>query len=128
MPSFYFVAQYVPDQVADERINFGVFACGEGRTLYRFLRDWRRVEAFADGGPTGFLREFAADAASWDEVALRECAAKWRHSIQITPARGSLLPPESLLERMARAFLREPRPAERVAEPNRPHALEAVPV
>lgn len=123
MPSFYTVAQYVPDPDADERINFGVLTFGDGTIHARFLHDWRRVRSFG-GEDVGFLREFAArvlrDARSQARLPLSDGDAQltearlsamiggWANAIQFTRPRASTLPAAQLIDRIAPQFLREP--------------------
>src|SRR5579885_3191655 len=40
MASFYTVVQYVPDPVADERINAGVIVFSRDRVAARFVKNW----------------------------------------------------------------------------------------
>ena len=59
MTSHYSIVQYVPDPIADERINVGVIATGENGTVrVRFLGHWQRVHQFGRGD-VSFLQEFA---------------------------------------------------------------------
>jgi hypothetical protein len=61
MVSFYSVVQYVPDSMADERINFGLIVLSESRIVdCRFLVAWKRVHEFAHRQDISFLQEFAA--------------------------------------------------------------------
>lgn len=71
MVSYYTVVQYYPDPIADERINIGVMAFGDGRVRSRFIQDWRRVEQFG-GEDISFLHDFARRAEAWEETTLRE--------------------------------------------------------
>src|SRR6266700_2867713 len=48
MPTTYTVVQYVPDPIADERLNVGVIAVSGGRARSRFLTNWRRAERFGN--------------------------------------------------------------------------------
>jgi len=123
MPSRYSVVQYAPDPFSGERVNIGVFVFGEGKFLSEFLDSWERVECFAAGADTRFLRDFAAtvqDAdpeqlglvpqegfASLTEADFRKIAASWANAIQFTPPRASLDNPEQLLADITPLFLRQ---------------------
>ena len=106
MASYYTVVQYVPDPLAGERINIGVFAYGEGRILCRFLQNWNRVRAFG-GEDIQFLLDFTERAKSFTAEQVKKMAANWNHSIQLTEPRGWLTSPEDLLAEVAGLFLRE---------------------
>lgn len=128
MTSFYSVVQYVPDPIADERINVGVIVFGEKGVASHFLSDWRRVKGFG-GEDTAFLQTFAKRVEEaedpqlllpalrgvykLDEEALRKFAGKWKNSIQFTTPRASTRDVDPLLEEIARRFLREHVPAKR---------------
>lgn len=122
MPSFYAIVQYVPDPVADERLNVGVIAFGDGMILTRFVKNWSRVKLFG-GSSVSFLREFVSIAANWappqiaipgvdDGVHLspeefRRLSGKWINSIQFTEPKASLLTVDETLKAAGR-FLTEP--------------------
>jgi hypothetical protein len=126
MPSKFVVVQYVPDPIANERINVGVLVYSENRVLSQFLTDWKRVKMFG-GEDLSFLKEFArgvqrdsaAGVEEREESALTAAtigkwAASWRNSIQLTEPRVSLHEPEALLREAVQLFLAEPtRAAER---------------
>ena len=123
MTSFYRIIKYLPDPSAGECINFGILTYNDHSKGVHclFLSDWRRVERFA-GHKIDHLKHFASDwmlaanqmslyydePGAWqlntDEVA--RIAGRWANSIQITEERASLLPPEMLLSRMGRTFLK----------------------
>ena len=48
MATFYSVIQFVPDPVADERMNAGVVVFGNGRILVRFVENWGRLQRFSN--------------------------------------------------------------------------------
>jgi hypothetical protein len=119
MASFYSVVQYLPDPIADERINVGVVVFGGGDVRSRFLRDWHRVRLFR-GGDIGFLREFADQFSQKQEVIdvtgvrprineerVRAMAGRWTNCIQLSEPRASLLAPDALLDDVSLRFLRE---------------------
>jgi hypothetical protein len=126
VPSFYSVVRYVPDPVADERINVGVVVHGEGRVLTRFVNRWARVKGFG-GEDLGFLKDFAAELdraqremfgteQPWTPEALAKFSKRWTHSIQMTEPRASLKPPADLLNEVASLFLREAAPRQRARD------------
>ncbi|HZD70891.1 MAG TPA: DUF3037 domain-containing protein [Actinomycetes bacterium] len=121
-PSFYTVVQYVPDLVADERVNVGVLVFQGNLIRSHFLRSWKRVQAFG-GEDVTFLRDLAQRVKEWssdeltlpgtepspslNEEALMRLTAEWRNAVQFTPPRGSVLAPDELLTDVASRFLRE---------------------
>jgi hypothetical protein len=129
MPSHYSVIRYVPNPIADERINVGVVVFGEGRLLTRFISRWTRIKGFG-GEEIGFLREFAREIAlaqrnlvglpqPWSEQTLARVSTRWRNSIQISEPRASLKDPDALLSEVADAFLRDVGPRHRRARDKR---------
>jgi hypothetical protein len=134
MPSYFSVVQYIPDPIADERVNVGVLVYGDGKMCVRFLHNWTRVKSFG-GEDVKFLRDFAKQASLvsegqqsflpgsaekvWDEVLLTKLSEQWRNSIQITKPRASLDQPDQLLRQVAGWFLREPIQVARAARDKR---------
>lgn len=120
MASKYSIVQYVPNPIADERINIGVVAFDDNDVRVQFLNNWSRVQAFGRED-IHFLRDFAKRmnfAASegllfpGDEPdgtpkheRLKKIARGWMNSIQFTEPRGSLDNVESLLEDIAQTYL-----------------------
>ncbi|MCZ6691554.1 MAG: DUF3037 domain-containing protein [Planctomycetota bacterium] len=122
MPSYYTIVQYVPDPIADERINVGVIVFRGELVKTRFVTSWRRARSFGDQD-IAFLREFVdqfqeepstqlrlpgmEETVRINEKALREISNKWINSIQLTEPRASLQEPEALLSDMSERFLRQ---------------------
>ena len=120
MASRYSIVQYVPNPIADERINIGVVAFDDNDVRVQFLNHWSRVQAFSRED-IHFLRDFAKRmnfAASegllfpGDEPdgtpkheRLKKIARGWINSIQFTEPRGSLDNVENLLEDIAQTYL-----------------------
>lgn len=120
--SYFTVVQYVPDLVADERINIGLIAVRGEKIKGRFIRNWTRIRTFG-GEDLSFLKEFADRVGKWTpaeppipafdqeirltEQGLREVAGSWSNSIQFTELRASVLTPDQLLDELAPKFLRE---------------------
>jgi len=120
-PTYYSVVQYVPDPVADERMNVGVLAyCGKS-VRAQFVDSWRRASTFGKE-KVDFLKEFAEEVQSkiaepelgdlpgrrrLDEERIREVAGSWENSIQVTDPRASLKPVDALIERLTERFLRQ---------------------
>lgn len=127
MPAKYSIVQYYPDPTTGERINIGVLVFGNGQIHSKFLSDWRRARAFAEGD-IDTAKEFA----NWVETELargralpassplksmsvpehlsvehiERMAGEWSNAIQLTAPQPSLEDPESLLTRLAQQFLR----------------------
>ena len=59
MASRYSVIQYVPNPIADERINIGVLAFNEQVVKVHFLSRWDRVRDFGQVKDIDFLQNFA---------------------------------------------------------------------
>lgn len=131
MTAQYTVVQYVPDPIADERINVGVISWDDVGIHCRFIADWRRVQAFGTGS-LNFVRRFAGKLEmltsaqlrlalehgdGFDAERLEKIVGTWENNIQFTPPRGSLKDARSLLADVVPIFLRErallPRPAPR---------------
>jgi hypothetical protein len=136
MPSFYTVVQYVPDPIADERINIGVIAYSGATVRAQFLAEWRRVRHFG-GEDIDFLRDFSrrlqravtrqaeglpVEGGPVDATRLERMIGGWHNSIQLTPARASLSDAAALLREAVQLFLSEP---VRVAEEAGPRDHQA---
>ncbi|MEI6332728.1 MAG: DUF3037 domain-containing protein [Pseudanabaena sp. ELA645] len=122
MASQYSVIQYVPNPIADERINIGVLAFNNQVVRVHFLQNWKRVKQFGNED-VSFLRDFAdhmEESAARGSFFLEECskdtpkhqqiikvARGWMNSIQFTEPCGSLLDVDSLLEDAAETYLLE---------------------
>jgi Protein of unknown function (DUF3037) len=119
--SGYSVIQYVPNPIANERINVGVLAFDEETVKVHFLSHWDRVRAFGAIENIDFLKEFARrmEAAVEDgllfpgdapgEISrydrLLKVARGWINSIQFTEPHGSLEAVDSLLEDCIKTYL-----------------------
>jgi Protein of unknown function (DUF3037) len=119
MASKYSIVQYVPNPIANERINIGVVAFNEEQVRVQFLTNWERVRNFGMEDIT-FLKTFArrmSEAADCGLIfpgdnpnapyqeRLNKIAQDWLNSIQWTEPRGSLEDVDSLLEDIASIFL-----------------------
>jgi hypothetical protein len=114
MAAFYTVIQFVPDPVADERINAGVVVFDGEKICARFIDNWGRLQRFGNKD-VGFLRNFAREfldrcqSSSLEgrvtEQAIRDMASTWSSLIQLTPPRGSLLDFDALLKDTEDRFL-----------------------
>jgi len=110
MLSSYSIVRYVPDPIADERINIGVIVVGEGVMRTRFIEDWRRIQQFG-AEDISFLHDFvhdlekvtntwqveSDDKQDWSIDTLTKLSAGWINSIQISTPRASLRTPDELL-------------------------------
>jgi hypothetical protein len=130
MTSRYSVIQYVPDSIADERVNIGVMAYGEGAMFVRSLQDWHRVRCFSGHDPV-FLREFLVrlqestqpfqlgrEGTALTSEQIEVMAREWANSIQLTPPRASLKSPHDLIEELVTTFLKHTEPKQ---QPYRTH-------
>jgi len=119
----YSVVQYVPDPIADERINIGVVVIDGDDVALRFLARWHRVKQFG-AKDLRFLRDFVKGVElqhtnfgtpqnRWTLDTLQRLSG-WTGSIQFTEPRASLKGSAALLEEVASQFLKDEVPAERV--------------
>jgi Protein of unknown function (DUF3037) len=129
MVSKYSVIQYVPNPIANERINVGVLAFDEETVKVHFLSRWDRVRAFGAIENINFLKEFARrmGAAVEDGLLfpgdapgetprhdrLLKVARGRINSIQFTEPHGSLEAVDSLLEDCIKTYLLEIAPKKR---------------
>lgn len=101
MGSFYTVVRYVPDPIADERVNIGVIAFQGDQVKSVFLRRWTRVKQLGLEN-IDFLRDFAdavenrqlplfESSRQWDEKAVREAVGAWANSIQFSAPKASTM-------------------------------------
>ena len=128
MASRYSVIQYVPNPIADERINIGVLVFDEEIVKVHFLYSWERVNSFG-GENTRFLRDFAKHMEESSKNGLlfpnddpnngqtrvdrlRKVARGWINSIQFTEPRGSLENVDSVFEDTIRTYLVDEIPTE----------------
>jgi hypothetical protein len=120
MISRYTVVQYVPDPLADERINIGVIAWDEGGVAAKFSSNWKRVQSFGHEN-VGYVREFVKrttsalesshadlfnNTESLDVPKLEKMIGEWHHSIQFTTPRTSVKDRDALLTDVGPIFLR----------------------
>lgn len=123
MVSRYSVIQYVPNSIADERINIGVLVFDDRVVRVQFLQNWERVRNFGMED-ISFLKNFAKrmKVAADDGLMfpgdeennlskqdrLTKIARGWINSIQFTEPRGALVDLDSLLEDISETFLVNP--------------------
>lgn len=126
MVSRYSVIQYIPDPIADERINIGVIAFDDQSVRVKFLSRWDRVSRFAPIADVSFLRDFSHQMQEVTEKGLLfpgdrpnglpnhqrllKVSQSWMNSIQFTEPRGSLDAVDSLLADIVQSHLVEPPP------------------
>jgi hypothetical protein len=124
MGSRYSIIQYVPNLIADERINIGVLVFDDTLVRVKFLTKWNRVQHFELTDDILFLRDFAHQMQKAAEAELLfpgdqpndlpkherliKVARGWMNSIQFTEPRASLEDVENLLEDAVRTYLVEP--------------------
>lgn len=130
MVSRYSIIQYVPDAIANERINIGVLAFDDQVVRVKFLAKWNRVVHFAPSADISFLRDFSQDMQSITAQGLLfpgDCAKgqpnherllqacqNWCNSIQFTEPKGSLEKVDDLLAEISQRFLVGPLPKAKV--------------
>ena len=121
MTSRYTVVHYVPDPIADERVNVGVIAWDERRMCVRFIKNWRWFKTFG-GEDVGYLRDFiqSIEAVSCDQLklpgveegetidreAIERIVGRWKNSIQFSELRGSVKAADEVVTDVAQLFLR----------------------
>jgi hypothetical protein len=122
--SRYSIIQYVPNPVADERINIGVLAFDDDIVRVRFLSKWERVRCFNVNEDISSLKEFSLRMQKAAQQGLLfpgdqsngvpkheklvEVSRGWMNSIQFTEPRGSLEDVDILLNDIAQTCLLEP--------------------
>jgi hypothetical protein len=117
MVSFYSVLQYVPDPLADERVNVGVIAFDANTFQCQLLDDWRRVHSFGARSVTelrgavreleGELEQQAQESPGETKSRIDELARTWRHSIQMTVSRASTMAVSDLMVEMTGIMLKQ---------------------
>lgn len=126
MASRYSVIQYVPNPIADERINIGVLAFDQQTVKVHFLSNWDRVRVFGRSQDMSTLKTFAdrmqKSAAAGqlfpgDELnntpnyeGLLKVVQGWINHIQFTEPRKSLDTVDNLLTDAIATYLLEPEP------------------
>ena len=122
MASYYSIIQYVPNPIANERINIGVLIFDDKEIKVKFLKNWNRVKNFCMGDIT-FLRDFESqmqkavsqgllfpgdpllDQPRQDR--LQRVSESWMNSIQFTEPNFSLKSVDKLLEDSIKKYLIE---------------------
>lgn len=141
MTSFYVVVQYVPDPIANERLNVGVVAYDDQRVQCKFISDWKRARSFGHDS-ISHLTEFARDLYAscqpggvpgrvigprrMTKPLVEDMVGTWTRTIQFTRPCASMLPVDELLEDMAPFFLRQPEPKRVKIWRNRAQAVAIV--
>jgi len=126
MASYYSIIQYVPNPIANERINIGLLIFDDKEIKVKFLKNWNRVKNFCMGDIT-FLRDFESQmqkAVSQGllfpgdplldqprQERLQRVSENWMNSIQFTEPNFSLKPVDKLLEDSIKKYLIEPVPS-----------------
>lgn len=126
MASYYSIIQYVPNPIANERINIGVLIFDDKEIKVKFLKNWNRVKNFCMGDIT-FLRDFESqmqNAVSQGllfpgdslldqprQERLQRVSESWMNSVQFTEPNFSLKPVDKLLEDSIKKYLIEPAPS-----------------
>lgn len=125
MSSRYSIIQYVPNPIADERINIGIVAFNDQLVRTKFVQSWKRVRCFAiSDGDLDYLQEFknkinklaslgllfadSTEDKSQNLERLNKISRSWGNSVQFTEPRGSLEDPDTLLKDIFQDLLIEP--------------------
>lgn len=119
------VIQYVPNPIANERINIGVLVFNDNLVKVHFLSSWERVSHFSCGQDIRSLKEFAQqmEAAAAQNLLfpgdqeneqprherLLKVSQDWMNSIQFTKPRYSLENVHNLYEYAVQEYLWEPK-------------------
>ncbi|BAZ11036.1 hypothetical protein NIES4071_28600 [Calothrix sp. NIES-4071] len=125
MASRYSVIQYVPDPIADERMNVGVVVFNDDTVRVHFVSNWERARRFGMED-IEFLKNFAH---SMEEEAnkgllfpvekfngmsnyekILKISRGWINSIQFTEPRAALDTVDGLLEDSIKTYLHEQKP------------------
>jgi len=131
MSSKFAVVQFSPDPLAEEKMNIGVVVWDEERARVRFVERWNRLKRFA-GPQLGLAKDFVdvfekdLDRLSGKSVGeeIEKMVGDLNHSVQLTPARGSLESADDLIERLAVRYLPQG-PQRRKRRRNRPNRRSA---
>jgi len=126
MASYYSIIQYVPNPIANERINIGVLIFDDKEIKVKFLKNWNRVKNFCMGDIT-FLRDFESQIQKAvaqgllfpgdslldqpRQERLQRVSEGWMNSVQFTEPNFSLKPVDKLLEDSIKKYLIEPAPS-----------------
>ena len=126
MASYYSIIQYVPNPIANERINIGVLIFDDKEIKVKFLKNWNRVKNFCMGDIT-FLRDFESQMQKAvaqgllfpgdslldqpRQERLQRVSESWMNSVQFTEPNFSLKPVDKLLEDSIKKYLIEPAPS-----------------
>lgn len=141
MVSRYSIIQYVPNPIADERINIGVLAFNDDIVRVRFLSKWERVRCFNANEDISSLKDFSFRMQKAAQQGLLfpgdqsngvpkherlvEVSRGWMNSIQFTEPRGSLEDVDSLLNDVVQNYLLEPPTKEKILRDRQAAAQEA---
>jgi Protein of unknown function (DUF3037) len=128
MPAHYTVVQFVPNPIADERVNIGVIVYNQRDVRVRFLSRWDRVKNFARQD-VHFLRDIAQETVrridgfvsavrsglepSFPGAFIENMIARGQHCVQLTQLRASTKDPSEVIDALCQQFLNEPIPEPR---------------
>ena len=143
MSSRYSIIQYVPNPIADERINIGIVAFNDRLVKARFIKSWKRIRCFASNEKDiDYLQEFQTKVEKLASLGLlftdnvtdrdnnltrlTKISESWGNSIQLTTPKGSLEDPETLLTQISKDLLIEPYAAKTSASRDRQAAVRLV--
>lgn len=130
MASYYSVFQYLPNETAEECVNFGVVAFDDQLVRCRFIADWQRLRTFGKAD-VGFLKDIAqrfqrvvaiqssiaeqnkhlgpglldAPAPAITRDTIVQLASRWLGSVKVTEPRASVSSVDQLLADTVETFL-----------------------
>lgn len=110
----YTVVQFIPDPIADERLNIGIIAFNKSEIATAFLHDWGKVEAafgqFKVNQAKDFEREIkdTIEKGEIDAAGMEHIIGQNLSDIELTSPRGSTYSePKELIEQIRHIFLKE---------------------
>jgi hypothetical protein len=131
------IIQYVPDPIANERMNIGVVVLTPSSVRVNFVTSWKRAQTFAQGADISHLRDFKStlellssqahamyqkglpligEADRSPQDLIRKMAASWSHQIQFAPFQRSLEDADRLMQRLSGRYLKEGKKQQRMGK------------
>jgi hypothetical protein len=126
MTTLYSVVQYVPDPIANERVNIGVAIFAGNGPKFRFVSRLDKARSLGREG-LGTVLDLMADVRernfgplgapeNWSFDKLGQLLGKWQNTVQFTPPRASTKDADLLLGELAELFLHDRGDADTLVE------------